>query len=609
MSKLFLALVLVACLLPAQSFDWSRGLPRHASAPATCDAHEVYFNTTSSTAWFCSATDTWTQLSAGGGGSPVDIDVNAQTGTTYTVQAGDKGKNVTHSNAAAIAVTLPQATGSFGDGWWYYTKNLGAGIVTITPTTSTLAGASKLLLHRGKHGLIVSDGTNYHFYGQRETVFNVKSDCGALGDMSNDDTAEIQACIDAAEAAGIANRNGGVVFFPPGEYMISDPLVLPRSGATPDGWVRVRGAGVAFTNIRGTGSWASGEALIEWEAVDARAWYNEISNLKLWPPPVDGTMAVHYEPTDKTDEESTFGEYLVIHMENVDIYVDNQYHEVAIWLEGNVRNSTFRDIGMDPGLANRVYDTLLFRFSEAVADNAPAWGDVRGVNYSTFERIYAGERRGGYSRVFEGRFGGVTANTVTCNGGYESASFCYQFIESTNSTFTNIFLEGYGETQIRLEDCENLTFNNIILGTPNDQGDGVNDGLELIDSSRNLFISRPSRAGQASFNASGVKAIVLDADSDQNTFLKWQLADEFANEVTDAGDDNYFEFFLRDVPGEEVVGVHPYHRQATAVLTNATSTPASAGAACVTGTFSFDASFLYICIATNTWERAAIASW
>ena len=40
-----------------------------------------------------------------------------------------------------------------------------------------------------------------------------------------------------------------------------------------------------------------------------------------------------------------------------------------------------------------------------------------------------------------------------------------------------------------------------------------------------------------------------------------------------------------------------------------TSTPASASASGVTGTIKWDANYVYVCIATNTWKRAAIASW
>lgn len=40
-----------------------------------------------------------------------------------------------------------------------------------------------------------------------------------------------------------------------------------------------------------------------------------------------------------------------------------------------------------------------------------------------------------------------------------------------------------------------------------------------------------------------------------------------------------------------------------------TGVPASAGATGVAGTFAFDTGFLYVCTATNTWKRVAIATW
>lgn len=86
---------------------------------------------------------------------------NAQTGTSYTVLTGDRGKLATFSNAAAIAVTLPAAGASFPDGWFFDVQCVGAGTVTITPTTSTINGAATLVLHTGWSARIVSDGTNY----------------------------------------------------------------------------------------------------------------------------------------------------------------------------------------------------------------------------------------------------------------------------------------------------------------------------------------------------------------------------------------------------------------------------------------------------------------
>ncbi len=56
-------------------------------------------------------------------------------------------------------------------------------------------------------------------------VFNVQSETyGALGDGATDDTAAIQACIDAANAVE------GIVFFPPGTYVTSSAL-LPKKAS------------------------------------------------------------------------------------------------------------------------------------------------------------------------------------------------------------------------------------------------------------------------------------------------------------------------------------------------------------------------------------------
>ncbi|NDD75634.1 MAG: hypothetical protein EBZ40_11765, partial [Gammaproteobacteria bacterium] len=87
--------------------------------------------------------------------------VNAQTGTSYTVLATDHARLLTCSNASSVAVTLPQATGSFGAGFYLDIANVNAGVVTITPTTSTINGAASLVLNRFLSVRLVSDGTNW----------------------------------------------------------------------------------------------------------------------------------------------------------------------------------------------------------------------------------------------------------------------------------------------------------------------------------------------------------------------------------------------------------------------------------------------------------------
>ena len=60
----------------------------------------------------------------------LDLTLNAQTGTTYTVVSGDKDKFVTLSNASAITVTLPPST--FTAGQQIHFAQLGAGQVTFS---------------------------------------------------------------------------------------------------------------------------------------------------------------------------------------------------------------------------------------------------------------------------------------------------------------------------------------------------------------------------------------------------------------------------------------------------------------------------------------------
>lgn len=61
-------------------------------------------------------------------------DVNAQTGTSYTLVLTDAGKQVTMSNASASTLTVPtNATVAFDVGVVIKVIQLGAGAVTLTP--------------------------------------------------------------------------------------------------------------------------------------------------------------------------------------------------------------------------------------------------------------------------------------------------------------------------------------------------------------------------------------------------------------------------------------------------------------------------------------------
>lgn len=86
--------------------------------------------------------------------------VNVQTGTSYTFLSSDCGKLVSQSNAGAIADTLPAAS-VLGLGYYFDVQDTGTGTITLTPTTSTIDGASSLTIATNQGVRIASNGTNY----------------------------------------------------------------------------------------------------------------------------------------------------------------------------------------------------------------------------------------------------------------------------------------------------------------------------------------------------------------------------------------------------------------------------------------------------------------
>lgn len=90
------------------------------------------------------------------------VTARTNTATTDTIVGSDAGTVVTESNASAVAVSIAQAgTTGFASGQYWTVKNLGAGTVTITPTTSTIDGSATLTLTTNQSIDIYSNGTNY----------------------------------------------------------------------------------------------------------------------------------------------------------------------------------------------------------------------------------------------------------------------------------------------------------------------------------------------------------------------------------------------------------------------------------------------------------------
>lgn len=83
-------------------------------------------------------------------------DVNAQTGTTYTLVLTDAGKQVTLTNAAAVAVTVPaNSTVAYAIGVRITLINLGAGVVTVAGAGGVTLGHGSGDLNMAQYGLMI----------------------------------------------------------------------------------------------------------------------------------------------------------------------------------------------------------------------------------------------------------------------------------------------------------------------------------------------------------------------------------------------------------------------------------------------------------------------
>jgi hypothetical protein len=100
-----------------------------------------------------------TAASWGAAVSTLDITLNAQTGTTYTLLSSDVYKMVTLSNASAITVTVPN--GVFTTGQYINLQQLGAGQVTVqSDGTTTITGTGTKLRTQYSAASLLCTGTN-----------------------------------------------------------------------------------------------------------------------------------------------------------------------------------------------------------------------------------------------------------------------------------------------------------------------------------------------------------------------------------------------------------------------------------------------------------------
>jgi hypothetical protein len=97
-------------------------------------------------------------------------DINAQTGTSYTLVIGDLGKFVTMTNASASTLTVPpNSSVAFPVGTCIEGAQLGAGQVTLTPGSGVTLNATpglKVAAQYGTFGILKTATDTWVCYGR-----------------------------------------------------------------------------------------------------------------------------------------------------------------------------------------------------------------------------------------------------------------------------------------------------------------------------------------------------------------------------------------------------------------------------------------------------------
>ncbi len=98
------------------------------------------------------------------GGQPVSKYglVVVTSGTTYTIDPDDDLACLLVFTNSTVAVTLPDPTPDFFDGWRCAIQNDGSGTVTLTPTTSLIDGLSALAIPTMRGVQLYTNGTDWY---------------------------------------------------------------------------------------------------------------------------------------------------------------------------------------------------------------------------------------------------------------------------------------------------------------------------------------------------------------------------------------------------------------------------------------------------------------
>ncbi len=314
----------------------------------------------------------------------------------------------------------------------------------------------------------IRSGPTLPYYAPSGIV--LPEDFGGAGDGSVSPTANATAINAAVAAAALTGRvdTGAIVGLLYGKYVIDQPIVLPRSGATPSRIVQLIGRATRASIIEGAGTFPADRALIEWEQpgdvsnLAGQTWHGRIADLSLWLPAVAGTKAIwHRRVGGGSGELDIANEWLQCDLENILIEGNNTYNAALIVLEVGNRFAVMRNVFGDPwrGTPAGESDTLLFQFGSTKSGVAPSFPDEDsvGMGFSMMENCQPSMRRGGRIQGFSGRLYESSLRHMFVNGGRFINGPAYHFINSGFVVMDNVRTEGGGESaQFQFTNCDTM---------------------------------------------------------------------------------------------------------------------------------------------------------
>jgi len=389
---------------------------------------------------------------------------------------------------------------------------------------------------------------------------------GAVGDGVADDTAAIQAAITAASSHGVrvrdsggtdaytdADRLGGVVYFAAGRYMISRPLVMPRSGAYTAHTITMLGANPYSTTVAALPRFPAGRGLIEWEPVAKRVTGQRILSLGL---DANNTSAlcIWFQPTNKSDwahidAESMYG----IHLRDLVLYGNNTTTRVLIKIEGRIDYSRIERVIADCVRGSApVHSTVVLQFDSDLL-GAPPWArllDYPGFNFGTIDDVRQG-MQGGYNTMIDGRLSHSTVSHVHHGVGALNSAPGVHLRNGGLLTLVEWDFEGNAEDpELWIDNCTEVAALHIQV-SPTERGPGC--GIRVTNSSFVRITGRAAITGYASFSQFGGRLLSIDEHSEHCRFEAIGGQTPFDKEIewrSPGNKGNYIEYF--EVPSGNV---------------------------------------------------------